>query len=85
MAPARPWARTSSAVPAKFSAEIWTLVSAPIRVTLPAAADLLDGTLDVGLGHLDFPGPTLSIALKRTPTTLVNVPAKRLADEVRGK
>src|SRR5712664_2551300 len=33
------------------------LVSATIRGTLPAAAELLDGALHVGFSHADFPSP----------------------------
>ena len=58
------------------------LVSATIRGALPAAADVLDGTRDVALGHPEFPGPTLSVALKRAPAALLNVTAQRLAEEL---
>src|SRR5438093_817096 len=43
------------------------LVSATIRGTLPAAAELLDGALHVGFSHADFPSPAGAIALERTP------------------
>jgi hypothetical protein len=58
------------------------LVSATTRGTLPAAADLLDGALDVGLGHPELSGSTLSIALERAPAAFVNVTAKRLAEQL---
>src|SRR5437867_6145809 len=54
------------------------LVSATIRGTLPAAAELLDGALHVGFSHADFPSPAGAIALERTPTSLLTVAAQRL-------
>ena len=58
------------------------LVSATIRGTLSAAAELLDGTLDVGLGHPDFPCPAGAIALEPTPAALHTVAAQRLPKDV---
>ena len=54
------------------------LVSATIRGTLPAAAELLDGALHVGFSHADFPSPAGAIALERTPTSPLTVAAQRL-------
>src|SRR5437867_8608724 len=54
------------------------LVSATIRGTLPAAAELLDGALHVGFSHAEFPSPAGAIALERTPTSLLTVAAQRL-------
>lgn len=65
MRPARPRARTASAT---------------MRGTLPAAAELLDGALDVGLGHPEFSRPTGTVAPKPTPATLLAIAAQRLAE-----
>src|SRR2546428_9279418 len=51
-----------------------------MRGTLPAAAELLDGALDVGLGHPEFSRPTGTVALKPTPATLLAIEAQRLAE-----
>ena len=58
------------------------LVSATIRGTLLAAAKLLDGLLDVGLGHSEFPGPTSTVALEAAPTALLAISAQRLAEDL---
>jgi len=57
-------------------------VSATIRGTSAAAAELLDGTLDPGLGYPESARPTLTVALKTTPPTLFNVAAKGLAEQL---
>ena len=58
------------------------LVSATIRATLPAAAELLDGTLDMGPGHPESPRPTGAVTLEATPSALLNVAAEGLAKEL---
>ena len=58
------------------------LVSATIRGTLPAAAELPDGTLDIGLGHPEPPRPPGAVALEATPPALLNVAAEGLAEEL---
>src|SRR5882724_13218148 len=65
MRPARPRART---------------LSATMRGRLPAAGELLDGALDVGLGHPEFSRPTGTVALKPSPATLLAIAAQRLAE-----
>ena len=58
------------------------LVSATIRGTLPAATELLDGALHVGLSYADFPCPAGAIALEPTPASLLTVAAQRLPKDL---
>jgi hypothetical protein len=58
------------------------VVSATIRGALPAAADLLDGTLHVRLSHADFPSPASAIALEPTPASLLAVAAQRVLKDL---
>ena len=58
------------------------LVSATIRGTLPAAAELLDGAFHVGLSQADLPSPAGAIALEATPASLLAVAAQRLPQDL---
>ena len=58
------------------------LVSATIRGTLPAAAELLDGAFDVRLSQADLPGAAGAIALELTPASLLAVAAQRLTQNL---
>jgi hypothetical protein len=58
------------------------LVSATIRGTLPAAAELLDGAFHVLLFHANLPGPAGAIALEPTPASLLAIAAQRLPKDL---
>jgi len=58
------------------------LVSATIRDTLPAAAELLDGALHAGLPHAGFSGPAGAVTLEPTPALLLAVTAERLPKDL---
>ena len=58
------------------------LVSATIRGTLPAAAELLDGAFHVRLPQADFSGAAGAIALEPTPALLLDVATQRLPQDL---
>jgi hypothetical protein len=58
------------------------LVSATIRRTLPAAAELPDSPLDVRLSHPESSRPTSAVALKPAPAAFLDVTAEGLAEEL---